>query len=218
LSEANYTAALQILEERLGRPQQIISAHMEDLLKIPACSTDKTSHLQSVYDKIRINVRGLESLGVRAEQYGSFLIPVIMSKLPSDVCLQVAKITGKEVWEIQELLGVIKEEGEARELSDAIKINEKGATERYTSHRHNASSASALFTGAGERINCIYCRDNHYSASRTKVLDVLSCKEHLKREGHYFCAWQVATRSVSVPVREDVEGAAKDTTNHSVIF
>ena len=76
---------MQIIEERFGRPQQIISDHMEDLLKIPACFGDKTSQLCSVYDKIHITVQGLESLGIIAEQYGSFLILVIMSKLRPDV-------------------------------------------------------------------------------------------------------------------------------------
>ena len=56
LSKANQKIAVQIIEEQFGRPQQIISAHMEDLLKIPSCCSDKTSHLHSVYDKIHINV------------------------------------------------------------------------------------------------------------------------------------------------------------------
>ena len=86
---------------------------------------DKVSRLWSVYDKIHINIRGLESLGVTPEQYGSLLIPVTMSKLPIDVRLQVTRVTAKEVWEVQELLTVIKGEVETREISDTIKINER---------------------------------------------------------------------------------------------
>ena len=63
------------------------------------------------------------------EQYGNFLIPVIMSKLPDHVCLQVAIITAKEVWEIQELLGVIKREMEAQELSNTIRLDERKVIE-----------------------------------------------------------------------------------------
>ena len=43
------------------------------------------AQLCAVYDKISMNVRGLEAIGVTADQYGSFLIPVIMEKLPADV-------------------------------------------------------------------------------------------------------------------------------------
>ena len=116
---------------------------MDDLLKIQACSGDKISHLRVVYDKIHINVRGLESLGVTADQYGSFLIPVIMSKLPAEVRLQVARVTAKEIWEVQEILTVIKAEVEAREISDTIKINEK-KTDGYMTRRMAPPSATAL--------------------------------------------------------------------------
>ena len=119
---------------------------MEDLLKIPSCCSDKTSHLCSVYDTIHINLRDLESLGVGAEQYGSFLIPVIMFKLPADVCLQVARITAKEVWEIQELLGVIKREVEARELSDTIRLSERRVNEDSSNRSYAPPTASALVT------------------------------------------------------------------------
>ena len=85
MSEANYTAAMEILKERFGRTQAIISAHVETLLQLPVCAGDRSSHLRLVYDKIKVNVRGLETLGVRAEQYGSFLIPIIMAEPPSEV-------------------------------------------------------------------------------------------------------------------------------------
>ena len=58
---------------------------MDELLKPPCCSGDKVAQLCAVYDKISMNVRGLEAIGVTADQYGSFLIPVIMGKLPTDV-------------------------------------------------------------------------------------------------------------------------------------
>ena len=80
LTEGHYDSAVGMLKERFGDPQQIISSHMEGLLKIPSCSGDRSCSLRSVYDKIMVNIRGLEALGVTSEQYGSLLIPVIMSK------------------------------------------------------------------------------------------------------------------------------------------
>ena len=44
VTDANYDAAINILNQRFGKPQQIISAHMDELLKIPACNGDKPSH------------------------------------------------------------------------------------------------------------------------------------------------------------------------------
>ena len=54
------------------------------------CPGKKALHLQLVYDKIYANVRTLEVLGVKVEEYGSFLIPVILTKLPNEVRLQIA--------------------------------------------------------------------------------------------------------------------------------
>ena len=161
------------------------------MLKIIPCNSDKVSHLRSVYDKIHINIRGLESLGVTPEQYGSFLIPVIMSKLSSDVRLQVARVTAKEVWEVQEILIVIKAEVEA--LSDTIKINERKGTDGYVHRRFNPPSAAALTAQArqGGGIKCIFCKEGHYSASCTKVQDVQLRKELLRRERRCFSCLSV---------------------------
>ena len=90
LSESNYGAALELLQQCFGQTQQIISAHMDELLKLPCCGGDNVTQLYAVYDKISVNVRGLEAIGVTADQYGSFLIPVIMGKLPADVRIQIA--------------------------------------------------------------------------------------------------------------------------------
>jgi hypothetical protein len=54
LTEANYDAAIAILEERFGRPQQIIAAHMDELLKVQPCSNERSSSIRFVYDKIRV--------------------------------------------------------------------------------------------------------------------------------------------------------------------
>jgi len=93
-----------------------------------------------MYDKIHANVRGLEALGVKAEEYGSFLIPIIMAKLPSEVRLQIARVTTRDVWQVDELFQVIKCEVEARELSDSVRVSE-GKSE---SQADIASSIEAL--------------------------------------------------------------------------
>jgi hypothetical protein len=60
------------------------------------------------YDKISVHVRALAALGVSSEQYGRMLIPIIMSKLPSDICLEIARKSKGDVWKIDDLLDTIK--------------------------------------------------------------------------------------------------------------
>ena len=93
LISANYDTAIEILlQERFGKTQQIIAAH------IPACPQSRTGQLRFVFDKISVHVRGLASLGIAAEQYGSLSIPVIMTKLPSEIRLQIVRKATNDVW------------------------------------------------------------------------------------------------------------------------
>ena len=105
LSGANYDNAVELLKQRFGRPQQIITAHMDALLKVQGCFGDRPATLRFVYDRINVDIRGLNLLGVCSDQYGSLLIPVIMSKLPNDIRLRIARETTSEVWKMDELLG-----------------------------------------------------------------------------------------------------------------
>ena len=56
LTEANYDAAVKLLQERCDRPQQIIRAHMDQLLKVSPCSDDRPSSLRYEYDRILLEV------------------------------------------------------------------------------------------------------------------------------------------------------------------
>ena len=165
LSLANYEAAVEILQDCFGKTQQIILSHMDNLLKIPPCNDDKASHLRSIYDKIYANIRGLESLGVNKDQYGRFLIPIIMSKLPPKVHLQIACVSVKEVWEVEELMNVIKGEVEAREISDHVKVTER-KSDVANIRKYPAATGSTLIVREGSgRIVCVYCKGDHFSAA-----------------------------------------------------
>jgi hypothetical protein len=72
LTAGNYNAALKFLKDRFGRLQKIITAHMDEILKIPACTGERLASLRFVYDSLSVHVRGLQSLGVSSDQYGSF--------------------------------------------------------------------------------------------------------------------------------------------------
>ena len=117
ITPENYKSAVDILNERFGKSfgktHQVISGHMDKFLKLPTCTGKDSGQLRLIYDLVSVNVRGLESLGVKAEQYSSLLIPVIMSKLTEEVCMQIACNSSNEVWKIHDLLKLIRKEVEA---------------------------------------------------------------------------------------------------------
>ena len=58
---------------------------MDNLLKLPAVSSvNDVKGIRQLYDKTEINIRGLQALSVEAQQYGSFLVPVLLSKVPQE--------------------------------------------------------------------------------------------------------------------------------------
>ena len=179
LTDANYKSAVEILQERFGRPQQIISAHMDELLKIPNCSgTERSTSLRFVHDQISVHVRGLSSLGIASGEYGGLLIPVIMAKLPSEIRVRIARETKSSVWKMDGILEIIKQEVEAREMSEGVKAQEERKQTMFQQPRHlKHPTTNAFFIGKRDQMNntsqtrCVYCDDLHYSASCTKVVD-----------------------------------------------
>ena len=102
LSSDNYDSAVEILEQRFGKTQQIISAHMEEILKLQPSLTDCPSSLHFLYDKLSVHVQGLSSLGVSSQECGSLLIPIIMSKLSNEIRLKSAWKSTNEVLKIDQ--------------------------------------------------------------------------------------------------------------------
>ena len=174
---------MEILEQCVGKPQQIISAHIKELLKLPSCSgTERSTSLQFVYDKISMHVRGLSALGITFDQYGGLLIPVIMSKLPDEICVRVAKETTSAVWKIKELLAIIKQEVEDRNPKPIV-----NQEHRYPKPPTASSLASKEDPPRKpHQVQCVYCNELHYSASCEKVTTVNNRRGILIESKRYF--------------------------------
>ena len=183
LTEGNYDGAVGLLKSRYGNPQQIITSHMDQLLKLPTCTGEKASSLRHIYDKINVHVQGLRTLGIDTAQYGSLFIPVVMSKLPSEIQLRVARENNEGVWELSQLMETICVEVKAREASESTKVT-MGRSLPPASGGLADTTASSLVVG-NHKIQCVYCKQNHFSASCDSVKGAQDRKAVLK-EGRYF--------------------------------
>ena len=77
LSNENYEKAFELLKERYGNKQMIISAHMNELLKIRKITSDKDlAGLRRIHDEIESHVRSLASLDIEGDNYGTLLVPI----------------------------------------------------------------------------------------------------------------------------------------------
>ena len=59
LTASNYEKTVRILQDRFGKTQQIITAHLDELIKITPCHNDRPTSLRYVFDQISVHTRGL---------------------------------------------------------------------------------------------------------------------------------------------------------------
>ena len=96
--------------------------------------------LRKLYDQVESSVRNLKSLQVDTSGYGALLVPLLIEKLPFNLRQSIAKKFENDIWELQEMLKILKGDLEAKERSISV-----GSTYNETSP--NRYSSSALYSG-----------------------------------------------------------------------
>ena len=67
------------------------------------------------HNKVEITIRNLKSLNIEPPAYGLLLILVLTIKLPTDLLSLFARTFSGRVWELDELLPLLKNELESKE-------------------------------------------------------------------------------------------------------
>ena len=88
------------------------------------------SSLRNVIDKVEGSVWNLKSLKVDPSSYGILFLPLIKEKLPTEMRLLIARKCDNELWDLSEMLGVLKHEIEAKEHSVLVGVSSFESHER----------------------------------------------------------------------------------------
>ena len=92
LTSENYTETIEIINNRFGNKQLLITSNIDQLLSIPAAhSINHVKKIREVYDKIETHVRNLKCLDIDTKQYGPVLVSITMSKLPNEIKLIISQ-------------------------------------------------------------------------------------------------------------------------------
>lgn len=196
LTDDNYKSAIELLTNRFGNKQVIISCHMDALLKLPSLgSTADVRKLRQTYDEIEAHVRGLQALKVPTESYGSFLVPVLMTKIPEDIRLLVGREMKDGEWNLSAILQILRSEIENRERCGGVQALTPKEEFYSPENRRNAKlpkldlpSAAALFTEKqpASTPTCKFCKQRHPTASCHVVTNRAARRECLKKQGRCF--------------------------------
>ena len=183
----NYQLAIDHLKDRFAQKQVIINSHIDALHNLPNLTTEKdVKGLRKLADSIDINIRSLKNLGYDLSQYGPFLNPVIMNKLPEGIRLAVTKQIRKEEWELGKILDIVKTELDAREQCAYLsgKPTDSSAGKQV---RSQLPTTSALLNASG-KVSCSFCKGSHPSAKCNIVTDPQQRKAILRKQGRcYVC-------------------------------
>ena len=191
LKNENYDHTIKILKDRFGNKQQIISSHMQALLSLQGLPNERVSQLRLIIDQINTHVRGLDTLGVTAERYGSLLIPVIMSRMPKEITIIVARKITEDIWPIEEILDIICHEIEAREYSENLAPEKR---QPQNLHPKSSQGTARTFGTKGERrertqersITWYFCDGDHLSIDCQGVKDPQERQELLNKAGRCY--------------------------------
>lgn len=173
LTAANFPIACDMLKERFGKSERIIFAHIQALLNIemPVKShgVKYIASLRKMQDELNSHIRSLESLGVKGDQYGVVLTPVILSRLPQEIRMEWSRDGSGHEGDLHWLMSFLQNEIERRERSDSYRDscrNEEGRGGPLSSEKRKVtpSTVSALVsTTSPGMTNCVFCGKQHPS-------------------------------------------------------
>ena len=216
LTSENYTEAIEIIHNRFGNKQLLITSNIYQSLSIPAAhSINHVKKIREVYDKIETHVRNLKSLDIDTKQYGPVLVSITMSKLPNEIKLVISRsMPINDEWKIDELLEILRREIVSREMcfhlttssnaayESSWSDNSNGEDEQFTqclyagnSYDNNKRSTShnrkIIYEGAHSynnenKITCTYCRRNHQSSRCDVITDIKGIKSIFRNKAKCF--------------------------------
>ncbi|GFQ96530.1 uncharacterized protein TNCT_592151 [Trichonephila clavata] len=126
LTEDNYKSCLNLLKDRYGRQNHLISCFMNKLLVIePVKSSFNLKGLRKLHDESEISIRNLYSMGVASGNYVHLLIPILLKQLPHDLVVEFHRQKySKNIGDVKELMKFIKFEIESRESANTRAFTE----------------------------------------------------------------------------------------------
>ncbi|XP_063851761.1 uncharacterized protein LOC135095052 [Scylla paramamosain] len=180
-----------MLKERFGKPERIIFAHIQALLNIDMpvkSSGSKYISLWKMQDQLNSHVRSLEALGVKGDQYGVVLTPVILSRLPQEIRMEWSR-DGSGHGDLDWLMTCLQSEIKRRERSDLYREgcrSEETRSGPIASERRKVISALVAFSASGMN-RCTFCGKPHPSEKCLNVCKLTRAEQEEKVRSLELC-------------------------------
>ena len=113
----DYPKAIEELKTRFGDKEVTIYDHMEALLRLPGVK-DVNGDVQTTFDTCERHIRCLVALGIPEESFGWVFTPLLLSKMPSPIRLEMTRLkNNSDTWSLKDVRELLRKELRAREMS-----------------------------------------------------------------------------------------------------
>lgn len=168
LTSANFNHAWDLLYDRYGRNELLVSAYMKALWELPGPVHDVRS-ITAFYDSIQAYTRSLESLGEKEGSYGKLLVPLLIEKLPATFVIQITRDRDRSVqhWTLATLKIAISHELASLSAAGGARIEPENMSGKLSMYPPTAAFLalsnpnSTAAGGAGRKKSCVFCTGDH---------------------------------------------------------
>lgn len=169
-------------------------------LSLRAVSQERAKALRmfldwSMRDEFLTHIRSLEAFGVSGKQFETFLTPIILSRLSSEIRHEWERKEAGRESDLEWVLKFLQEETESIEWSETFNDVTSGKVEspnvsehcrntyldpKVTKERFSSDSALHVTSSEAAKNTCVFCIKKHWSENCSKVLRVKdkTCREH----------------------------------------
>jgi hypothetical protein len=219
LTAGNYASVIDALKERFGNPQLAIFAHISALLALPDATNEQTA-LQKTYNDCEKHVRSLVNLGLDEATFGQVFTPVILSKFPVEMRLDLNRRNGAQPWSLENLRKLLKDELRVRDVS-CRQVLHQSTTDRFGQSETKCEQKSPQRTGpvaaaSAAKMKCLFCQGFHASEKCDVHTDIKSRRRQL--DGRCFCCLSEGHLAVRCRSRKACKHCGRKSHNSALCF
>ena len=190
-----YEIAIDVLCERYGGPEIVISSLYTELRRMPMAERGFDS-IENTFDNMERIMRQLSTLGENVSQQ-RLLVQQIMAKFPLEVIVKLEEIrieTGHQ-WTVDSLRHSLREFMLVRSNAKEFAELEKPTTSLPVWSTKPTETNGKLPRG------CIFCNGNHYDAKCTTIVSSSDRKTHLAINRKCFLCLRTGHMASLCPVK-----------------
>jgi hypothetical protein len=191
LTDQNYAAACDLLNQRFGRIELVRFSHIQELLNLsPLGRQASIVDLRKLHDNLMTHIRSLENLEIGGKQYGVFLTPLVLSCIPQPIRMEWARESAGREGDLDFLLKFLDKEIANRERCNTIRGLAKSDSSKVSSVKEikksspksSATALQAVSSQKTEKVSCNVCGKRHFTS---KCFELVKA-EHERR-------WEIVT-------------------------